>query len=34
MAFMVVHAGVSLSETKGMSLRDYRAIMHALREKQ
>jgi hypothetical protein len=34
MAFMVVHAGVSIAETKNMTLREYRAIMDVLREKQ
>ena len=30
---MVVYAGLSLTETKGMTLREFRAVSEALREK-
>jgi hypothetical protein len=30
---MVVHAGLSLSEAKEMTLREYRAVIDALRDK-
>lgn len=33
MAFMIVHAGVSLSEYKSMTLRQYQAIADAVVEK-
>ncbi len=32
-AFMVVHAGLSLTEAKNMTLREYRAVIDALRDK-
>jgi hypothetical protein len=32
-AFMVVHAGLSLAEVKGMTLREYQAVIDALRDK-
>lgn len=32
-AFMVVHAGLSLTEAKGMTLREYQAVIDALRDK-
>lgn len=32
-AFMVVHAGLSLTEVKGMTLREYTAVVDALRDK-
>jgi hypothetical protein len=33
MAFMVVHAGISLSEYKSMTLREYQAIADAVMDK-
>jgi hypothetical protein len=33
MAFMVVHAGVSLTEYKSMTLREYQAIADAVKDK-
>lgn len=33
MAFMVVHAGVSLTEYKTMTLREFSAISDALKDK-
>lgn len=33
MAFVVVHAGVSLSEAKAMTLREYQAIVEMLKDK-
>ena len=32
-AFMVVYAGVSLSEAKSMTLREYQAVIDALKDK-
>ena len=32
-AFMVVHAGLGLTEAKGMTLREYQAVIDALRDK-
>jgi hypothetical protein len=32
-AFMVVHAGLSLTEVKQMTLREYQAVVDALRDK-
>jgi hypothetical protein len=32
-AFMVVHAGLSLTEAKRMTLREYQAVIDALRDK-
>jgi hypothetical protein len=32
-AFMVVHAGLSLTEVRGMTLREYQAVIDALRDK-
>jgi hypothetical protein len=32
-AFLVVHAGLSLTEVKGMTLREYTAVVDALRAK-
>jgi hypothetical protein len=33
LAFMVVHAGLSLSEVREMTLREYQAVITALKEK-
>jgi len=33
MAFMIVHAGVSLTEYKSMTLREYQAIADAVMDK-
>jgi hypothetical protein len=33
LAFMVVHAGLSLTEVRQMTLREYQAVMDALKDK-
>jgi hypothetical protein len=33
LAFMVVHAGLSLTEVREMTLREYQAVVNALKDK-